>query len=152
MSWRARYLKGSFKGVPFHVADDEVEGGKRVVVHEYPGRDDPATEEFGRRGRRFAVRGYTIGANYDLQLAALALACETGGAGALVLPQQGIRFVHCTYVLTRTTNQEGGFGTIDMEFVEAGGVPGPTATVNPLAVLTSAIVAAGDALRVLGDR
>jgi len=152
MSWRSRLLPASFKGVPFHVADDEVEGGKRVVMHEYPGRDDPATEEFGRKGRQVAVRGYTIGATYDLQLAALVAVCESRGAGTLVLPQQGIRFVHCTYVLSRTTNQEGGFGTIDLEFVEAGNAPGPTATTNPLAALTSAIVAAGDALRVLGDR
>ena len=152
MTWRFRYLPASFKGVPFHVADDEVEGGKWVVVHEYPNRDVPATEEFGRRGRHFAVRGYTIGPTYDLQLAALAAVCESRGAGQLVLPQQGIRLVHCTYVLTRTTNQEGGYGTIDLEFVEAGGAPGPTASVNPLAVLSSAVAAGVDAVQVLGDR
>lgn len=152
MSWRDRLLPASFRGVPFHVDDDEAEGGKRVAVHEYPGRDVPSTEEFGRRARRFYVRGYTIGSDYDVQLAALRLICEAPGGGLLVLPQQGAWMVHCENIVTRTTRTDGGYGTIDFEGVEVGGRPGPTARANPAAGLSSAVIDARGAVEALGNR
>lgn len=152
MSWRSRLLPASFKGVPFHVEDDSVESGRRVVTHEYPMRDEPASEDLGRRARRITVRGYVIGPNFDVRLRALRAACESGGPGPLLLPSQGVHQVRCDFVGTATNREEGGFGTADLEFVEAGSSPGPSARVTAAASLSSASSGAYQAAAATGNR
>ena len=37
-----------------------MEGGRRIVMHEFPKKDIGYPEDMGRRARRFSVRGYII--------------------------------------------------------------------------------------------
>lgn len=138
MSWKDRLLKASFRGARFHMEDNSREGGRRVVLHEYPMRDDPATEDMGRRARTFTVNGYTIGENYDLQLEALIAACEAAGPAVLTLPNAPPQMVRCDTYSSLSTREEGGFGSIEMTFIEAGGAPGPTVSGVPSAALSTA--------------
>lgn len=146
MSWKARLLPASFRGARFHMEDSAREGGKRVVLHEYPMRDDPATEDMGRRARTVTVNGYTIGPNYDLLLEALIAACEAPGPAVLTLPNTPPQMVRCDTYSTLTTREEGGFASIEMTFIEAGGAPGPTVSGVPSAALSAAAAAVSGAV------
>lgn len=50
MSWTDRLQPASFRGVAFKVDGDDLQIGRRTVVHEYPGRDTPSVEDMGRDG------------------------------------------------------------------------------------------------------
>lgn len=45
--WKTRYQQASFRGVPFAVVRHETQLGQQTVVHEYPQRDTPWTEDMG---------------------------------------------------------------------------------------------------------
>lgn len=82
--------RGSFRGVPFLVEDNQgVNGGKRLVKHEYPLRDDGLTEELGKRMRAYYVRCLVIGDNHVEQAKALIEALEKSGKGTLKHPYFG---------------------------------------------------------------
>jgi hypothetical protein len=66
--WRDALLPAMFDGAPFHVEAGSQEGGRRIVVHEFPKRDAPYAEDMGRRATEFTVRGYCIQFMYDAAL------------------------------------------------------------------------------------
>ena len=61
MGYKERLQPASFRNVSFYVNAHTLEGGRRIVNHEFPDRDDPATEDMGRRSRSFAIEGHVIG-------------------------------------------------------------------------------------------
>lgn len=130
-----RQLVGaSFRGVPFLVESAERGGGRRVVVHEFPLRDDPFVEDLGRKARTFRVDGYVLGAGYLAQRDALLSALEdTAGPGELVHPYHGVRRAVCISVAVRETRADGGIATFAIEFAEA-----PAQAVVPSEVVDSA--------------
>ena len=84
MSWRDRLLPASYRGVAFHVASHQSEAaGRRVAVHEYPGRDLPYAEDLGRRASEYTLQAYVVGRDYDRARDALVAACALPGAGRL---------------------------------------------------------------------
>ena len=112
---------GSFRGVPFSTVDAEARIGRRVVVHEYPGRDLPYTEDLGRRARVFSIEAYVIGDNYLDQRDSLIEAIEEEGPGELVHPRYGALWVSVQdYVPVRETPKEGGIARFSITFVESG--------------------------------
>lgn len=120
MSWRDRLLPASFRGVAFHVDENQTGGGRRVAPHEYPKRNTGYSEDMGRRLRSYRVRGYIVGPNYDLQMRLLQMALDADGASLLILPTQGIVEVVCQSFSSSESREEGGFVTFDMDFIEAG--------------------------------
>jgi prophage DNA circulation protein len=79
----------SFRGVPFFVMNDEETGGRRLVVHEFPGRDDPFVEDLGAKARKYAVTAYLASEDATGQASALTAIATQRGAGSLVLPTHG---------------------------------------------------------------
>lgn len=120
MSWRSRLRPAFFRGVPFHVDDSSLSGGRRIAPHEYPKRDVGYTEDMGRRARNYRIRGYLIGSEFDLQARLLIAALELAGASVLVLPLIGEDIVICTSFSYNESSREGGYASVDMEFVPAG--------------------------------
>src|SRR5262245_27796266 len=119
MTWRedlrriaidGRELVGaSFRGAPFLVESSERSGGRRVVVHEFPLRDEPFVEDLGKRGSVFRVDGYVIGDDYLTQRDALLAALEDeSGPGELVHPYHGVRRAVCVNLGVRETRSDGG--------------------------------------------
>ncbi|MEM1046487.1 MAG: DNA circularization N-terminal domain-containing protein [Pseudomonadota bacterium] len=146
MSWKDRLERASVGGVPFHVDVRTREGGRRAVVHEFPHRDVPLTEDLGRRAGVVTVRGYTIGDDYDLELTALEAVCNGPGPLLLIMPRQGAQLVVCDLIAATETRVDGGYGVADMTFFEAGAaVPGGVPAALP--VLVGAAVAVGVAAR-----
>lgn len=58
---RANLVQASFRGVPFHAEMSDVGGGRRVVEHVFPLRDQPYLEDLGRRPRTIRMTGFVVG-------------------------------------------------------------------------------------------
>lgn len=129
--WKDRLRKGSFKGIPFYIEDHEAEVGRRLVVNEYPYRDEPFSEDMGRAARRYSVTCYMIGDNYMSDRDRMLDAIESGGAGVLVHPYLGTKDVICESGRLRETKGEGRFATFSLSFVEAGRQLFPNASPIP---------------------
>ena len=120
MSWRDQYQPGSFRGAGFRTEYQERTGGRRVVSHEFPGRDDPVTEDLGRSQRSFSIDCWVAGHDYRADRDALIDALEAFGPGLLVHPFYGSMNVNVlTYRQTEDTD-EGGMCRFTIEFVESG--------------------------------
>lgn len=157
MTWRedlrrvtidGRKLVGaSFRGVGFLVDSAERGGGRRVVVHEFPLRDDPFIEDLGRKARSFRVDGYVIGDDYLFQKNALIDALESTGSGPgeLILPYYGGRAIRaiCTSLSVRETRMDGGMAVFALEFAETPTQePVPTEEVDSVGVVAASADAA----------
>lgn len=142
MSWRDRLRPAFFRMVPFHVDSSEVDGGRRLVPHEYPKRNAGYTEDMGRRMRGYHVRGYVLGANFDIAARLLIAALEADGPGLLVLPMLGEDSVMCGNYSYAESREEGGYATIDMDFTQKGTVVAAAAGIDTAAAVTSAADAA----------
>lgn len=136
MAWRDQLRAASFRGVVFHVQTEEMSGGRKTVVHEYPLKDEPFAEDMGRKSRGFTLDGFVIGPNYMASRDQLINALESQGPGALVLPYKGERKVACLDFRVRETVDDGGMAMFSMEFVETPAQP----TQPSAAVLSSSIV------------
>lgn len=120
MAWRDRLLPGSFRGAAFEIEAHQFSGGRRVQVHEYPGRDVPFPEDLGRRAREYQVECYVIDPDYMGPRNRLLAACEAAGPATLVHPYLGTRRAQCTGVKVRESAKEGGMATFTLSFVDAG--------------------------------
>lgn len=120
MTWRLRAGPGSFRDVPFFVSSDQLAGGRKVVVHEYPLRDTTFIEDLGEAGRAISVDAYVIGDDYIQRRDALIDAFATAGPGKLRLPYLNLE--NKSYVVSRwtagTSRDEGGLCPIQIEFLE----------------------------------
>ena len=142
--------EASFRGARFEVDDVEASGGRRVVLHEYPLRDTPYSEDLGRRAREFSVRGYIIqGRTYDYASARADVlkALEAYGPGELVHPWHGeVNVVVDDYRL-RESMERGGLLELDIRFREAGQLANPTASADTAKGVASAASSARQALK-----
>ena len=146
MAWRDRLRKASFRGVAFFVDSSELSGGRRVANHEFPGREEPYSEDLGRKQRTYPITAYIIGADYFRERDALINACEAESTGQLVHPYYGTKVVRCTSLRVSESRQDGGIVTVAMEFVEAGTKPSPKSSGD---LLSSVQNAAADAKKAL---
>lgn len=120
MTWRDMVMReASFRGVPFVVQVAELEGGRRVARHEYPGRDVPYVEDLGRASRVFPVEAIVVGEDYIAKRDALLSALEEEGAGELIHPLYGTRSVICTSFRVRESSEDGGCARLGLTFEES---------------------------------
>ena len=97
MAWRDNLVQASFRGVRFSVDETEAPiAGRRVAVHEYPGRDQPFVEDMGRVTKRWTVEAFVLGDDYDVVRDELIEASDMPGPGELVHPYLGSLQVFCT--------------------------------------------------------
>lgn len=137
MTWRDEYQPGSFRGAPFRTAEHERQGGRRVVVHELPSRDEPVLEDLGRRARQFSIQCHVIGAEYFAARDALTEALEGEGPGLLVHPWYGQMMVSVLDYTCAESTEAGGMAEFSITLIEAG-LPAPA----PVAVAAGASAAA----------
>lgn len=144
MAWRDDYRPGAFRGVPFHLKSSSATGGRRTVLHEYPLRDEPSTEDMGRRARQFSLTMTLIGPDYMARRDQLIEALEAYGPGTLMHPFRGELYVAVLgdYSCEESTEQ-GGLARISATFAEAGAAPRP----DSVAVQGAAANAVADAVQ-----
>lgn len=144
MAWRDQIQQGSFRGAPFRTEAEERIGGRRVVSHEFPGRDDPVTEDLGARAKTFSIDCHVLGAEFIAARDALLNALEAPGPGLLVHPQYG-RMMAVVFEYSCATNtEEGGIARFRITFGEAGqAVAAPVAAPagNEAAQVADAVIA-----------
>ena len=87
--WADRLRVASWRGLPFAVKGGTLKRGRRVVVHEYPFRDDVWVEDLGRGVRLVGLTGFLIGDDVFDQRDAMMAANEQPGIGELVHPSLG---------------------------------------------------------------
>lgn len=139
--WQATLLPASFRGIPFGVTDERGAVGRRGRVHEYPFRDQPWTEDLGRRARRYAISAFVLGDDAALQRDALLAACEQKGPGILIHPTLGVLSVQVdpdTPIEWSLRLDEGRSIEIRLSFVEPGTVLYPTNAADTQAQTNSA--------------
>ena len=146
MSWRDRLLAGSFRGAGFSIeSHDSKAGGRRLHVHEYPGRDDPYAEDLGAVTGDFEVNAFVLGDDYDRQRDALIRACNAPGSGVLVHPYLGLRRVACSEIRVSERASEGRMARITMQFIAAGANKEPASLVDTAALLVDRAASAAEA-------
>lgn len=120
--WLKSLFKASFRGAHFWVEADAESGGRRVVVHQFPMRDDPYNEDLGEDKREFSVTAYVASDAADREAASLTAACAMRGASTLVLPTHGPILVRClTFSRDRQKDQHGKIA-FSLKFVREGAV------------------------------
>ncbi|HEX7853878.1 MAG TPA: DNA circularization N-terminal domain-containing protein [Sphingobium sp.] len=120
-------IPASFRGVPFAVIRQDLQAGRRNVVHQYPGRDEPWAEDMGRAVRVYRIRGFLLnndkvymGGPVAAQRAMLLAAIEQKGTGTLTYPTLGVRTVVCSRFSIGEEMDAATYSELDLEFVEAG--------------------------------
>lgn len=129
-SWRDKMRPASFRGVPFEVDGDKVPIGRRMVTHEYPGKNVPYPEDMGRVTREYKVTAFVIGADYMDKRDALLTALETEGEGELIHPWLGTLKVKVAPGEMSHSWRDGGMVQFDLTFIESSELSKPVAKAN----------------------
>lgn len=141
-AWAERLQPASFRNVPFHVDSAAGTFGRRAVIHQFPGRDEPAAEDLGRRAREFTIECFVLGADYMAQRDALIAAAEEAGPGDLIHPYLGRVRVQVSVARVRESTREGGMAAISLTCTEVGAFAFPSVRRDTAATVQRA---AGDA-------
>nr|VFK18125.1 MAG: Mu-like prophage DNA circulation protein [Candidatus Kentron sp. LPFa] len=121
MSWAERMARAAFRGVSFLTDDHESGGGRRLVVHEYPGAETWQVEDLGAKVGEYRINAYFIGRDYDLARDAFLAALAEPGAGWLRHPWLGKTLARARSWSVKESNEQGGYCAIGIEFVADGG-------------------------------
>lgn len=123
-----KLLPASFKGVPFHVEDEDASGGRRLVVHQTAGGENPVIEDFGKGLVTYQVTAYLTGDDCDAKAQALFAAATAKGAGSLVLPvDSGLTaYVPEDGVRRARAKDRNGYIAVDLTFIVVGSSGGYT--------------------------
>ncbi len=145
MAWRKRLRTASFRKIRFNLTNAEASFGRRTANHEFPKRDEPYTEDMGRKAREFTIEAFIVGTDYMRQRDRLIEACEKSGPGRLVHPYYGNREVVCTGCEIREAANEGGIARFNLSFREAGSLKFPQVKKSKKGILGFFGLAAADA-------
>ena len=139
MSWQDGLRDASFRGVPFFVTSADSQVGRRTLLHEFPGRDQPYTEDLGLMTRRFSVEAFVLGPNYMAGRDDLRVAVEKPGPGTLVHPYWGeLDVVVYGPLRVRESTNEGGMAKLTFEVVETGAALAVTVRIDTIAAVAAA--------------
>jgi|GEM_PF-1081856 len=138
MSWRDRLETASFKGTDFLTESHEAQNGRRLVVHEYPGAEEPDVEDLGGKAQGWRVVAYFIGEDYDQDADSFEAVLDEPGADWLTHPWLGRIWARARTWSRSERNQEGGYCQISIDFVP-GGADARAASVDLVDVADSSI-------------
>lgn len=93
MTWTRGYISGSFRGVAFKTERSSQMGGRRLVEHVFPERDNAYFEDLGKVNHRFTLNLYVIGDDYYKQRNDLISALDESDTGILIHPYRGTLLV-----------------------------------------------------------
>lgn len=110
-------LRASFRGVTFSVRSEvQTDGGRKIVLHEYPNSSERFIEDLGKIPPRFRVTAFVHGQNFQSQSVALSNALEEEGVGRLVMPTFGAVDVSALPFRRDASQTEVGIIKFDLEF------------------------------------
>lgn len=119
LPWMDRMLPGMWRCVPFWVEQHTLTGGRRLVVHEFPVRDEASVDDIGRKARRFQVSFFGGNRDYFYWRDEMRAALDEPGPGTLSHPYLGeLRAQVEDYSISESAS-EGGLFRAQVTFVEA---------------------------------
>ena len=127
MSWREQYQPGRYRNAVFYTERSGRQGGRRLALHEYPGRDIPFAEDLGRRARRFELELFVLGDDYMILRDKLLAALEAKGPATLQHPYYGACQASVEQYRITESTANGGLATCSVTFIETGRATYPTA-------------------------
>lgn len=140
--WLATLWAASYKGVPFYIDRDDENGSRRIVIHEFPKRDDPFLEDLGEGARYFEGTAYTVGDDADTAASAMVSVFASQGAGLLVLPTHGPILARCLSFSRERSKDRHGYIGFKVRFCREGAGSALASVTN----LANAVFAAVDTL------
>ena len=126
MSWKDRMATASFRDFEFRTDSHDAKGGRRLVVHQYPGAEVPDVEDLGGKSDEFRLNAYFLGEDYDLERNGFLAKLAEHGADWLMHPWRGKLWVRAHNWSVHESNDKGGFCTVAVDFVPGGGSVQPT--------------------------
>ena len=133
----ARY-KGSFRGVPFLTESSQGPLGRRVVIDEFPKKDEASSEDLGLKARSFNLSIFVIGSDWEQQRDALETAIEKEGPGELIHPWRGAMNVTITDCQVSENIAQGSRVSWTISFTKVGTKSQPTVRADTVAVVDAA--------------
>lgn len=127
--WAATLRRASYRGASFFVEADQVQTGRRLVIHEFPHRDTPYVEDMGRKANMLTVTAYVVGDDVENSAAKLFNACQSGGQAALNLPTARLQ-AHCEDCSRDYSKDKLGHIAFSLKFVRHGAGSAPFATIG----------------------
>jgi len=118
--WALRMVTASFKGNQFLTESHDSKSARRLVMHEFPGGEQPVVEDLGGKADEFRLAAYFIGPDYDLFRDAFLLALNTPGAAWLDHPWRGQLWVRARDWSVHESNDKGGYCAVSVDFVPGG--------------------------------
>lgn len=127
--WVKQLNPASFRGLRFGVLGGEARFGRRLAVHEYPGRDKPYAEDMGRGLRVVNLVGFLIsdslvydGGDVIEQRDLMIGAAEKAGPGILIHPTLGQMLVSVPAGGLSVVERwdEGRYFELHFSFIESG--------------------------------
>lgn len=90
MSRLTGLLPASFKSVAFYVRSEVLtEGGRRIILHDYPNSSERYVEDLGELPPKFTVTAFVTGPSFQNNADRLEKILQEKGAGDLVMPNFG---------------------------------------------------------------
>lgn len=128
----------SLRGVSFMTPGDDVAMGRRIVTHQYPGRDEPGHEDLGADVRGFTIEAVVAGPNFLSLASALESAIMAPGPAALMHPHYGEITVVVLNATRNHSSSAAGEVRFSIQMQRYGAVQFPSASSNTAAGLLSA--------------
>lgn len=132
--WLDKLNPASFRGVQFYLMEDPTAAvGRRRANHQYAGRDEPYSEDMGRKQRVYSIAGGVDGDDFIEKANRLQDAFEQRGAGILVHPFLG----ELNVTVEATFTYQGRFVSFQLTAEEAGTDDNPSGVVDTRSVVSS---------------
>lgn len=122
--WLRTLWPASYKGFAFFFETDDEEGGRGLVIHKFPNRDDPYLEDLGEEPRFYEGSAYVTGETADRLAVALTEMLASRGPGSLVVPIRGPVVVRCQTFQRRHDKDRMGYVAFRVKFVREGAATG----------------------------
>jgi prophage DNA circulation protein len=133
----ARY-KGSFRGVPFLTESSQGVIGRRVIIDEFPNKDEASAEDVGAKANSFNLSIFVIGADWEQQRDNLEAAFNKKGPGEFIHPWRGAMNVTLTDCQPSENIAQGSRQSWTISITKVGTNSQPTVRADTVAVVDAA--------------
>lgn len=124
-----KLLPASFKGIPFLVSSEALtEGGRKIVLHDYPDSSQRFVEDLGELPPRFRVQAFVQGDNWRERAGSLERALKEKGPGKLQLPTFGSITIYALPYSKDASQQSVGIISFSLDFAAGKPANAPTAS------------------------
>lgn len=131
-------LPASWKGIPFFVRSEVLtEGGRRIVLHDYPNSSERFVEDLGQLPPKFSVTAFVTGEDFLDRAEQLEKALQEEGQGRLSMPTFGARNLFALPYRKDASQTEVGEIRFELEFAAGRAISGPSRAPNTVQTVFS---------------